>query len=199
MREWRSKNKEAISIRNKEYWSLHPEAYRAKELRHREKRKPKVKEYRKIYRLRNLEVLRRKNREWQQRKRLHRREYMKDYYLKHSTNLRRRSAQYYQDNPGKHSIHTIKRRAKEADCPLSEISVINAWMREIRHSPFVRCHWCGTKVRCRKIHFDHVVALAKGGKHSISNLCASCSDCNMEKHSRCISDWIVRGQRFLNL
>ena len=197
MREWSQKNKDHINSRNKAYWAARPEKLRAKELRHRERRKPAMKEYRKLYRLRNLDEVRRKNREWQQRRKLHRRDYMKKYYDSSPSTFRERSRAWYRANPGKHSVHIVKRRRKQAECPIHEISVINEWMKEVRSKDYARCHWCGTKVNGSEIHFDHVVPLAKGGAHSIGNLCASCADCNRTKHARALSDWIVNGQTFL--
>lgn len=199
MKEWRLANKARIAAREKLYWAQHPEKYKAKELRHREKRKPKVKLYKKAYRLKNLAECRRKNREWQQCQRLHRREYMRRYYEKHGEKMRKRTLAWYHRNPGKHSVSVVKRRRKTAECPLHEVAVINAWMKEVRSKEFARCYWCGTKVRGSDIHFDHVTPLSKGGTHSIGNLCASCSECNLTKHARLVTDWVANGQYFLNV
>lgn len=71
------------------------------------------------------------------------------------------------------------------------------WMKQIRSLPFVRCHWCGTKVKGRAIQFDHVIAVALGGSDTIGNYCAACRDCNSKKHARALTDWVVNGQTFL--
>lgn len=76
---------------------------------------------------------------------------------------------------------------------------IARWMKEIRSKPFVRCHWCGTKIHGKAIRFDHIIALARGGEHTISNLCATCITCNSSKSARAIADWICQGQTFLPL
>ncbi len=91
-----------------------------------------------------------------------------------------------------------RRRAQEKQTQVDP-SGIKAWMKEIRALPFVRCHWCGTKVKGRAVRFDHVVALSRGGGHTIGNLCASCNHCNLTKHARALSDWICQGQTFLPL
>jgi 5-methylcytosine-specific restriction endonuclease McrA len=89
-----------------------------------------------------------------------------------------------------------RRRARKLGNQIDP-SGIAKWMREIRKLPFVRCHWCGTKVHGRQVHFDHVIAVSRGGSHSIGNLCSSCAPCNRLKAARSIADWIVGGQTFL--
>lgn len=89
-----------------------------------------------------------------------------------------------------------RRKARKLSTQIDP-SGIAKWMKEMRSLPYVRCHWCGTKVRGKQIRFDHVIALARGGAHSISNLCASCNSYNSSKSARAIADWIVNGQTFL--
>lgn len=38
-------------------------------------------------------------------------------------------------------------------------------------------------------HFEHVIPLARGGRHSIGNLLPSCSTCNLSKGSKLLSEW----------
>lgn len=116
--------------------------------------------------------------------------------------LRARSRQWYKDHREQEiqrSIECNRRRAARTKSTPEEIERIRVWMSDIRSKPFVRCHWCGTKISGRKIHFDHIVALHLGGLHTISNLCAACPDCNHHKSARTIADWICQGQTFLNL
>lgn len=125
-----------------------------------------------------------------------------------------RSRKHYQDNRDRtRKLHSIwaknnrailnardaKRRALEKGSALRDGKLIKEWMVQVRKLSHARCHWCGTKVPGKGVHFDHVVALSKGGEHSISNLCVSCSDCNKTKHNRLIADWICNGQTFLPL
>lgn len=45
------------------------------------------------------------------------------------------------------------------------------------------CHWCG--IRCaREFHVDHIIPLAKGGAHEVTNLCIACPSCNLRKAAR---------------
>lgn len=91
-----------------------------------------------------------------------------------------------------------KRRALEYGTRINEYG-IRQWMKEVRSKEFARCHWCGTKVHGSQIVFDHVVALSKGGTHTIGNLCACCRSCNSMKKDRELARWIRNGQCFLAL
>jgi hypothetical protein len=98
----------------------------------------------------------------------------------------------------------VKARARQykaikRGAALGDPKIISQWMSRVRKTPFARCHWCGTKVPGKNVHFDHIVALAIGGPHSIDNLCASCPECNMSKQDKVLSKWIVRGQTFLSI
>lgn len=50
------------------------------------------------------------------------------------------------------------------------------------------CHWCAK--RCAKdFHIDHIMPLARGGRHELHNLCIACPDCNHRKHARDPIEW----------
>lgn len=48
------------------------------------------------------------------------------------------------------------------------------------------CFYCGSKV---SIQLDHVIPIARGGRHSIGNLVAACAKCNNQKKARYIMEW----------
>lgn len=58
--------------------------------------------------------------------------------------------------------------------------------------PLDRCHDCSTSLRwdegvkgnANQAHLDHVIPLSAGGDHTIENLAARCSRCNLAKHGR---------------
>lgn len=50
-----------------------------------------------------------------------------------------------------------------------------------------KCAYCDKKRR--KMHIDHVIPLAKGGRHSQNNLILACQSCNMSKGSKLVSEW----------
>lgn len=126
-------------------------------------------------------------------------EYNRRAYLKHRKSMIERASKYAKAHPEVVAATQAKRRAIQMAAPLGDLSVILQWQKSIRAMKWVRCHWCGTKVGGRKVHFDHVVSLHGGGSHSIGNLCASCRECNEHKNARAIADWISGGQTFLSL
>lgn len=127
---------------------------------------------------------------------------VKRYTSAHRDAALARTKKWHRDNPARSKAakhHSkAKRRAIEYATRINEAG-IREWMQEVRSKPFARCHWCGTKVSGRRIHFDHVIALSRGGTHTIGNLCASCQECNLTKKNRLIADWICGGQQFLTL
>lgn len=50
-------------------------------------------------------------------------------------------------------------------------------LNRLRQNP---CYLCGGKSQ----HIDHVIPLARGGRHSIGNLAPSCADCNHRKGTK---------------
>lgn len=47
-----------------------------------------------------------------------------------------------------------------------------------------RCRYCGVTAQDARLHIDHVLPIAHGGKDDISNLVAACADCNSGKSDR---------------
>ena len=44
------------------------------------------------------------------------------------------------------------------------------------------CAICNVSLVSNKMHLDHILQLAKGGKHTIDNLQWLCASCNLKKH-----------------
>lgn len=64
--------------------------------------------------------------------------------------------------------------------------------KKIRFEVFKRdkftCQYCGRTVPDVVLHVDHIKPVAKGGTNDIMNLITSCSDCNLGKGARELSD-----------
>ncbi|HEY2848313.1 MAG TPA: HNH endonuclease signature motif containing protein [Gemmatimonadaceae bacterium] len=60
--------------------------------------------------------------------------------------------------------------------------------RKIRFDVFMRdgfkCRYCGRSPPAVELHVDHVVPISKGGSDDLSNLAASCVDCNFGKRDK---------------
>lgn len=51
------------------------------------------------------------------------------------------------------------------------------------------CAYCGSDGDGETLHMDHVVPLARGGRHSIGNVVPACPPCNYNKNDRLVTEW----------
>lgn len=65
------------------------------------------------------------------------------------------------------------------------------WDRLVRRHAG-RCAYCG---RTEALTIDHVVPIAKGGRHSIGNLLLACRRCNFSKSDRLLIVWRHRQKK----
>jgi hypothetical protein len=63
------------------------------------------------------------------------------------------------------------------------------WQRLVRRYGG-RCSYCGGVAD--PVHMDHVIPLAKGGRHTIGNVLPACDYCNCTKHSLLLAVWRMR-------
>lgn len=82
-------------------------------------------------------------------------------------------------NPEKTRDKDHRRRMAEQ----TATSEVLAWIRELLGMP---CGYCGAT---EDIQVDHVVPLARGGKHEIDNLAPACRSCNASKKDKLLSEW----------
>ena len=140
------------------------------------------------------EARRVKNREQWTKHRTKRLREMRDYYAQNSELLKLRAAenrrltgrselstrarktyakrlQHYRETK---RISRIKRRARVAGNGAFDVTE-----REIERLLRTPCVYCGTTATPRTI--DHIIPIARGGRHSIGNLASACESCNKSK------------------
>lgn len=108
------------------------------------------------------------------------------YVEKNRESLRLKSRQYFESHRELFLNQKAVRRAREA-APKNEVKACAAFMRRIRSNGRNRCYYCKrwfTEIP----HFDHVIALAAGGRHELANLCVSCPGCNRRKSDKLPSE-----------
>lgn len=121
-----------------------------------------------------------KNREYQ---RLWAQEYRKNNPLHHrkwksnSTKLR----EWRANNRDKVILQKQRRRMRELG--VDSFVVTTADIRRILNRS---CTYCGST---KSIQVDHVIPLAKGGRHSVGNLAPACMTCNVRKSSKFVTQW----------
>lgn len=86
---------------------------------------------------------------------------------------------YYKRNPDKKADGKAVRRAREKKLFVEKVS------REIvYYRGRMKCHMCKKKIKLHEMHVDHVIPLAKGGKHCYDNCRPACPGCNQRKGAR---------------
>jgi len=127
-----------------------------------------------------LENNRHKNREYQ-------REWMRKHRAENPLNDRRWSKdpetlrRWRAENRDKVTLQKQRRRMRELGVRSYDIKP--AEIARILNST---CLYCGST---QNIQVDHVVPLAKGGRHSIGNLAPACKTCNVRKSAKFLMQW----------
>lgn len=98
-------------------------------------------------------------------------------------------AKWRADNPGRASAlaatSSATRRERLADAGV--LQVTDRDLRRIVGSPCLACGAPGPST------VDHVIPVARGGRHAVGNLAPLCRSCNSSKGPRLWVEWIARG------
>ena len=94
---------------------------------------------------------------------------------------------------GGHVLEDIRRRARKIENGLHLVTKrdLNRILNRYRGC----CAYCGHSLRWATLHWDHVLPLAKGGRHCKANLLPTCSDCNQSKGADFYTFWRRRKPR----
>lgn len=79
------------------------------------------------------------------------------------------------------------------------VGKVSQFYRSVRSKRNVFCYYCGSIIAGKMAHIDHVIAVAKGGKHSVENLCTACPPCNQKKAAKLPSEVGHIDQKLLDL
>lgn len=109
-----------------------------------------------------------------------------------------KSKRHYEENKSYYKNKAIARYALRKKATVN-LKGIRAFVDLVKSRKFVTCYYCEKPTPSFGCHFDHIVALSKGGQHSADNLCVSCPKCNLSKNDKSISDWKRSGQLILSL
>jgi 5-methylcytosine-specific restriction endonuclease McrA len=124
----------------------------------------------------------------------------KQWGLRHPNYGNEYYAKYKLTPNGKAKIRaaSMKRRALKKAATIN-LAAITEWIKRIKSMASSVCYYCERRIPSSEIHIDHIVALAKGGAHSVENLCVSCNHCNASKGAKPVRAWIRIGQQLLEL
>jgi len=106
--------------------------------------------------------------------------YSAEYHLRNAEAIRERKRVYDAQNRDKGRAREERRRARKLQAGIFLVTDkdINKLLKQ-------SCIYCGEKSE----HIDHVIPLARGGRHSIGNLAPACAKCNQTKHSKFVMEW----------
>lgn len=90
----------------------------------------------------------------------------------------------YASNPTRFKAKEAKRRALKTANGIFNVS--DRYLARLYQSA---CLYCGSR---ESIQADHVLPLAKGGRHSIGNLVAACKRCNASKNDDFLMVWKLK-------
>ncbi len=110
---------------------------------------------------------------------------------------RDRVKKYKKEHPEFRRHHGHKRRARVRGSRVGKDAVIRRFIAAIHRATIVSCYYCGCRFPGKKAHVDHVVPIARGGAHDITNLCCSCAKCNIDKGAKLPSEFVSNGQALL--
>lgn len=111
------------------------------------------------------------------------------YYGRNREARRAYSRAWEARNPGAAILRATRRRLLKLGNSVGLIVTPRDVQRLIRRYDGY-CAYCG--VRPEKLHIDHVVPIAKGGRHSIGNLLPACMACNLSKKATLLAVWLHR-------
>jgi len=134
---------------------------------------------------RNAEKAREAMRRWRKRHGDVDRQRKRDHYSANRERGRERSAAYARSHPEVGVAKRHRRRMREGRGGGFSAS---AWVA-LRESYGYRCAYCGASTT---LHADHRTPLSRGGSNSIDNILPACAPCNLSKHDRTESEYLIR-------
>lgn len=216
LKQWRLNNPEKYREGTERWRKANPEKVRAFKAKSKLKNREQIRAYNRKYQKEHPEVgrnsylrMRADPVRWERAKRV------TAEYAKLHPEVRQKCAKNYALNhpEARHNYHRKKwatdpdykiamaRRYHERRARLkgSEINpkAIDDFMKAVKSKTTATCHYCQRLVSTKSIHFDHMLPLSRGGRHSVDNLCVACATCNLSKNSKLVHEWIKHGQQLL--
>lgn len=179
-RKWASENKDKISLMDARYrqnnrervneghraWrEKNAEHYKTWEASYREKNKERKKELDRIYQQNHKDKVNAASRRYRERHPDRVREIKRNQTLRH---------------PEVRIATQMRRRAR-----LAQNGIFDVTGKDIIKLLSQPCIYCGKPAE----HIDHVIPIARGGRHSVGNLAPACKSCNLHKSSKFVSVW----------
>ncbi len=191
------KSKEALRARNRRYYQENKETIKASVDNYRQENAEQIKINQRVYRSNNKKKLKEKDAKYRQQNLEHLRERERKYAAAHAEENRARAARWYAANParGKANARVAghKRRARIAKVGGK---FTKADIRAMGLIQWMRCYYCSIGIE-KENHIDHMTPLSRGGSNWVANLCLTCPECNLTKHTQTAEEFIEQ-KGFMN-
>jgi 5-methylcytosine-specific restriction endonuclease McrA len=203
-RNWCRNNREKRRASNRRYYGAHKDRAQLANSNYYERNKKCILERGRQYHIENRE-----------RRLEYGRHYHPKHYSENKTRLIAQTKAYAQshpevrrkarlnwkiNHPKRHAAHlkamhvARKARMRRAECGCPHV---NSLIRRWRQRKTFECYWCSNRFGIRSLQVDHIVPIAKGGRHEASNVCPSCPTCNLKKRDHLQQESAYRGQMVL--
>jgi 5-methylcytosine-specific restriction endonuclease McrA len=177
--------KQVARARSARYFKRHREEIRVKRKLEYQKNQEKYSEQGKQWRKLNPDY----SRTWSAKNRGYMNQKSREYRAKFPERTKATARNYQQKNRHKFATWSAGKRAKERNQSVGDTAVIFRWRKMWTAKRLAVCFWCRETKSTKDCAADHIIPIAKGGAHSIENLCISCNRCNHKKHSKMPAVW----------
>lgn len=177
-KEYYKKNREKLVEYSREYRKNNPEKTLESMLNYQKNNKDKINARRREHRKENHERILNRERAWKK----NNPESIKRQRQAHKD--RNYSKIWRENNPEKYAEKIHRRRIR-----LENNGVFVILKKEIKRLLSQPCSFCGSY---EKTTLDHIVPIAKGGRHSIGNLQTLCQSCNSQKRDSLHFEWVTK-------
>jgi len=83
----------------------------------------------------------------------------------------------------------LQLNGRVAGAQVGDPKLIADFYRKVRTGLIARCYWCRRMTNPAERQVDHIIRIARGGKHSVENLCCACRHCNYTKGTKMPEDF----------
>ena len=139
---------------------------------------------RKAYRGRNKESIKKQLSDNYRRNRGKRLAYVAERYKQNPQPIKDAAKRWQKRNPEYFAAYQRQRTARKRNNDLRYVS-----KKELQSMYKKPCIYCGTK---NNIEIDHIIPIARGGRHSIGNLTPACMSCNRSKRHLFVMEWRLK-------
>ena len=118
---------------------------------------------------------------WRKKNKEHLIEYHRNWAKANPDKVKQKAAKFVKNNPEKNALKSQRYRTMRRS--METFLITSKEINKLYKQP---CSNCGVK---EDLTIDHIIPLARGGRHSIGNLRTLCRPCNSKKHIRTIMEW----------